>query len=43
VLQRAGGKPLEVAAFLRGRPIPDAAQLGEEGSDADGRSTPDPG
>jgi len=27
-LQRAGGRPLDVAAFLRGRPIPDGTQLG---------------
>jgi methionyl-tRNA formyltransferase len=27
-LQRAGGKPLDVAAYLRGRSIPDGAQLG---------------
>ena len=27
-LQRAGGKPLDVADYLRGRPIPDAARLG---------------
>jgi methionyl-tRNA formyltransferase len=27
-LQRAGGRPLDVAAFLRGRPIPDGALLG---------------
>ena len=27
-LQRAGGKPLDTDAFLRGRPIPDGAQLG---------------
>ena len=26
-LQRAGGKPLDVDAYLRGRPIPDGAQL----------------
>ena len=30
VLQRAGGKPLEVSAYLRGRPIPDGARLGRE-------------
>jgi len=29
-LQRAGGKPLPADAFLRGRPIPDGAQLGGE-------------
>ena len=29
-IQRAGGKPLETRAFLRGRPIPDGTQLGEE-------------
>jgi methionyl-tRNA formyltransferase len=29
-LQRAGGKPLDVEAFLRGRPIPDRARLGED-------------
>jgi len=28
-LQRAGGKRLDTAAFLRGRPIPDGARLGE--------------
>ena len=28
VLQRAGGRPLDTAAFLRGRPIPDGARLG---------------
>lgn len=27
-LQRAGGRPLDLAAFLRGRPIPDGARLG---------------
>lgn len=27
-LQRAGGKPLDVAAFLRGHPLPDGARLG---------------
>jgi methionyl-tRNA formyltransferase len=27
-LQRAGGKALDVAAYLRGRPIPDGARLG---------------
>jgi len=31
VLQRAGGRPLETAAFLRGRAIPDGARLGEGG------------
>ncbi|MEE2674125.1 MAG: methionyl-tRNA formyltransferase [Myxococcota bacterium] len=29
-IQRAGGKPLETRSFLRGRPIPDGTQLGEE-------------
>ncbi len=29
VLQRAGGRPLEVAAYLRGRPIPDGTRLGD--------------
>jgi methionyl-tRNA formyltransferase len=29
-LQRAGGRPMDPAAFLRGRPIPDGAQLGAE-------------
>jgi methionyl-tRNA formyltransferase len=28
-LQRPGGRPLDVEAFLRGRPIPDGAVLGE--------------
>ena len=28
VLQRAGGKPLEVSAYLRGRPVPDGTRLG---------------
>ena len=28
-LQRAGGKPVDVAAYLRGRPIPDGTRLGE--------------
>jgi hypothetical protein len=28
VVQRAGGKALEVEAFLRGRRIPDGARLG---------------
>jgi len=28
-LQRAGGKPLDADAYLRGRPIPDGARLGE--------------
>lgn len=28
-LQRAGGKPLDVDPFLRGRPIPDGVKLGE--------------
>ena len=28
-LQRAGGKALDVEAFLRGRPIPDGARLGD--------------
>jgi methionyl-tRNA formyltransferase len=27
-LQRAGGKPLDVGAFLRGRPVPDGTRLG---------------
>jgi methionyl-tRNA formyltransferase len=27
-LQRAGGKPLDVPSFLRGRDIPDGTQLG---------------
>jgi methionyl-tRNA formyltransferase len=27
-LQRAGGRPLDVEAYLRGRPIPDGARLG---------------
>ena len=31
-LQRPGGRPLDTAAFLRGRPIPDGARLGEEPS-----------
>lgn len=30
ILQRAGGKALEVAAYLRGRDIPDGARLGPE-------------
>jgi methionyl-tRNA formyltransferase len=30
VLQRAGGRPLDVEAYLRGRPIPDGARLGDE-------------
>ncbi len=34
VLQRAGGRPLEVDAFLRGRPLPDGASLGDEERDA---------
>ena len=29
-IQRAGGKPLETRAFLRGRAIPDGTRLGEE-------------
>jgi len=29
-LQRPGGRPLEIAAFLRGHPIPDGARLGAE-------------
>ena len=28
VLQRAGGKPLDVDAFLRGTPLADGARLG---------------
>jgi methionyl-tRNA formyltransferase len=28
VLQRAGGRPLDVGAFLRGHPIPDGTRLG---------------
>lgn len=28
VLQRAGGRPLDVGSFLRGHPIPDGARLG---------------
>jgi methionyl-tRNA formyltransferase len=31
-LQRAGGKPLDVDAYLRGRPIADGARLGAEGA-----------
>jgi methionyl-tRNA formyltransferase len=31
-LQRPGGRPLDAAAFLRGRPIPDGARLGAEAS-----------
>jgi methionyl-tRNA formyltransferase len=31
-LQRAGGKPLDVDAYLRGRPIPDGARLDAEGA-----------
>jgi methionyl-tRNA formyltransferase len=27
-LQRAGGKPLAIDAFLRGRPLPDGTKLG---------------
>ncbi len=34
LLQRAGGRPLEVDAFLRGRPLPDGARLGDEERDA---------
>jgi methionyl-tRNA formyltransferase len=30
VLQRAGGRPLDVDAYLRGRPIPDGTRLGGE-------------
>lgn len=30
VLQRAGGRPLPVEDFLRGRPIPDGAALGDD-------------
>lgn len=30
-VQRPGGRPLETAAFLRGRPIPDGARLGAGG------------
>lgn len=40
IVQRAGGKPLDVAAFLRGRPIADGARLGplpdERGRSDDG-------
>jgi methionyl-tRNA formyltransferase len=31
-LQRPGGRPLDTAAFLRGRPIPDGARLGADPS-----------
>jgi methionyl-tRNA formyltransferase len=31
-LQRAGGKLLDAAAYLRGRPIPDGEQLGDSGA-----------
>jgi len=33
-LQRAGGKPLDVADYLRGRPIPDGARLQNAGAAA---------
>jgi methionyl-tRNA formyltransferase len=36
-LQRAGGRPMDPAAFLRGRPIPDGARLGPEASATLGR------
>jgi methionyl-tRNA formyltransferase len=32
LLQRAGGRPLEVDAFLRGRPVPDGTRLGDDAS-----------
>jgi methionyl-tRNA formyltransferase len=32
-LQRPGGRPLDVAPFLRGRPIPDGARLGADSGD----------
>lgn len=34
-VQRAGGRPLEIEAFLRGRPIPDGARLGGPGAGPD--------
>ena len=35
-LQRAGGRALDIAAYLRGRPIPDGTRLGDASLDSQG-------